>query len=43
MERSSDRLITDDDRFDADAQLKYHVDSILKRTNPGRIHAAEAE
>ena len=34
VERSSDRLITDDDRFDADAQLKYHVDSILKRTNP---------
>ena len=34
VERSSDRVITDDDRFDADAQLKYHVDSILKRTNP---------
>lgn len=34
VERSSDRVITDDDRAEADAQLKYHVDSILKRTNP---------
>ena len=34
VERSSDRVITDDDRAEADAQLKYHVDSILKRTHP---------
>ena len=34
VERSSDRVITDEDREEADAQLKYYVDSILKRTNP---------
>ena len=34
VECSSDRVITDDDRAEADAQLKYHVDSILKRTHP---------
>ena len=34
VDRSSPYLITDDDRADADAQLKFHMDSILKRTNP---------
>lgn len=34
VDRSSDRWITDEDRAEADAQLKYYVDSILKRTNP---------
>ncbi len=34
IDRSSPNVITDDDRADADAQLKAHVDSILKRTHP---------
>ena len=34
IDRSSPNVITDDDRADADAQLKAHMDSILKRTNP---------
>lgn len=34
IDRSSPNVITDDDREDADAQLKAHVDSILKRTHP---------
>lgn len=34
VDRSSSYLITDDDRADADAQLKFHMDSILKRTSP---------
>lgn len=34
IDRSSPNVITDDDRADADAQLKAHMDSILKRTHP---------
>lgn len=34
VDRSSSEVITDDDRAEADAQLKYHMDSILKRTHP---------
>lgn len=34
IDRASDNMITDDDRADADEQLKVHMDSILKRTSP---------